>query len=297
VSIRALRRGISLIEVVVVVVLLGVIGGAVASALLHQQRFAGDTTELINARYGVRDATEVISTDIRGSSSADTIRLMADSAIELFAGIGTSVVCRTASSSTFALAEESPENALSSFLLYPDTGDIALLYRDSADAVGSHWERNRIAAFGPSAANAGCLLYGMGPAEGFMLTLREVPHSAVKPGTPVRFIRRGRYSLYRSSDAEWYLGYRRCNASGPAACGTIQPVSGPYKRYSSDGSRTGFLFEFFDARGDRVTGNSPLAVARVDVSSRAESRKRRRIGETDRPIAASAAHSVAIRNR
>lgn len=296
-NIRAAWRGVSLIEVVVVVVLLGVIGGAVASALVHQQRFAGDTAELISARYGVRDAMEVLSTDIRGSSSSDTIRLMADSAIELFTGIGTSVVCRTASSSTFALAEESPGNTLGSFLLYPDTGDIALLYRDSADAAGSHWERNRIAAFTPSAASAGCLLYGMDPTEGFMLTLREAPRSSVRPGTPVRFVRRGRYSLYRSSDAEWYLGYRRCNAVGPPGCGTIQPVSGPYRRYSPDASRTGFLFEYFDTGGERVLGDSPLGVARVDLRSRAESRHRRRIAATESPIAASAASSIAIRNR
>jgi len=36
-----------------------------------------------------------IPTDIRGLSSADTVRLMADSAIELFASIGSSVVCQT----------------------------------------------------------------------------------------------------------------------------------------------------------------------------------------------------------
>lgn len=295
--IRRARPGLSLVEVVVVITLLGLIGGAVGSTLLHQQRFAGDTADLLDARNGVRDAIEVVSTDIRGSSSSDTIHLMADSAIELFTGIGTSVVCRTASSNTFALAEESPGNTLSSFLLYPDTGDIALLYRHSADAAGSHWERSRIAAFAPSAGEAGCLLYGMEPAEGFMLTLREAPNSDVRPGTPVRFVRRGRYSLYRSSDADWYLGYRRCNAIGPSKCGTIQPVSGPYRRYSSDGSQTGFLFEYFDARGERVTGDSPLAVARIDVRSRAEGRQRRRIGATKGLIAASAASSIAIRNR
>jgi len=297
VKFQAARPGVSLIEVVLVVVLLVVIGGGVRSVLLHQQRFAGDTAELISARHGARDAMEVLSTDIRGLSSSDTIRLMADSAIELFAGIGTSVVCRAPSSNTLALAEESPGNTLSSFLLYPDTGDIALLYRDSADVAGSHWERNRIAAFTPSAASAGCLLYGLDPTEGFMLTLRDAPRGDVRAGTPIRFIRRGRYSLYRSSDAEWYLGYRRCNAVGPPECGTIQPVSGPYWRYDSDGSRTGFLFEYFDALGQRVTGESPLAVARVDLRSRAESRHRRRIGATESPIAASAASSIAIRNR
>lgn len=291
------RPGLSLAEIAIVIALLGVIGATIGSAMLHQQRFYGDARDLLQVREGVRDAMEVLSTDLRGASSSDTVRLMADSAVELFTGIGTSVVCRTIQSNSFALAEESPGNALSSFLLYPDTGDIALLYRDSADAAGSHWERHRIAAFAPSAAGSGCLLYGIEPAEGFVLTLQSPPNGEVKSGTPVRFVRRGRYSLYRSSDAEWYLGYRRCNALGPSLCGTIQPVSGPYRRYSSDRSKTGFLFEYFDARGERVTAGSPLGVARIDITSRAEGRRRRRIGHADGLIGASASGSVAIRNR
>lgn len=296
-SIPRSHPGMSLAEIAIVIALLGVIGATIGSAMLHQQRFYGDARDLLQAREGVRDAMEVLSMDLRGASSSDTVRLMADSAVELFTGIGTSVVCRTIQSNSFALAEESPGNALSSFLLYPDTGDIALLYRDSADAAGSHWERHRITAFAPSAAGSGCLLYGIEPAEGFVLTLQAPPNSEVRSGTPVRFVRRGRYSLYRSSDAEWYLGYRRCNALGPSLCGTIQPVSGPYRRYSSDRSKTGFLFEYFDARGERVTADSPLGVARIDITARAESRRRRRIGQPDDLLAASASGSVAIRNR
>jgi hypothetical protein len=297
VNVPRCRPGLSLAEIAIVIALLGVIGATMGAAIVHQQRFYGDARDLIQVREGVRDAMEVLSTDIRGSSSADTVRLMADSAVEFFASIGTSVVCRTIVSNSFALAEESPGNTLSSFLLYPDTGDIALLYRDSADARSSQWERHRIAAFTPRLAGAGCLLYGMRPVEGFVLTLVTAPSSDVRPGTPVRFVRRGRYSLYRSSDAEWYLGYRRCNAVGPSLCGTIQPVSGPYRRYSADRSQTGFLFEYFGAQGERLTGDSPLSVARIDITSRAESRHRRRIGESEALNAASAAGSIAIRNR
>jgi hypothetical protein len=291
------RRGLSLAEIAIVIALLGVIGATIGSAILHQQRFYGDARDLLEVRGGVRDAMEILSTDIRGSSSADTFRLMADSAVELFANVGTSVVCRTILSNSFALAEESPGNTLSSFLLYPDTGDIAILYRDTADSAGSHWERRRIAAFTASASGAGCLLYGMEPAEGFVLTLQSPPSGDVRPGTPVRFVRRGRYSFYRSSDGGWYLGYRRCNAAGSSLCGTIQPVSGPYRSYSAAGGQTGFLFEYFGAQGERVGDDSPLSVARIDITSRSKSRHRRRIGTAESPIADSAATSIAIRNR
>jgi hypothetical protein len=290
---------LSLAEIAVVIALLGMIGATIGSALLHQQRFYGDASEQLQVRGGVRDAMEILSADIRGSSPGDTLRMWADSAVELFTTIGTSVVCRTVTSTAFALADESDKgSALSSFLLYPDTGDIALLYRDAPDASGSRWERHRIAAFAPRLGGAGCLLYDADPVEGFALTLRSPPTGVVKAGTPIRFLRRGRYSLYRSSDADWYLGYRRCNAIGVSSCSAIQPVSGPYRRYSSDASATGFLFEYFDARGARVPGGgSPLDIARIDVTSRAKGRSPTRIGAAETVTAVSATASIAIRNR
>lgn len=293
------RRGLSLAEVTVVITLLGLIGAAIGSALLHQQRFSRDANDLLHIRESVRDAMEVLSTDIRGSSSADTIRLMADSAIELFASIGTSAVCRTVSSNAVALAEESAGgNTLSSLLLPPDTGDIALLYTDGADASGRRWERHRILAFTAGSPAAGCLLDGTSPREAFTLTLQAAPDGPVTRGAPVRFVRRGRYSLYRSSDHEWYLGYRRCNAVGPSICGAIQPVSGPYRRYSPDQKETGFLFEYFDARGEAVNGvDSPLSVARVDITARAQRPGRRMVGSAESSIADSATTSIAVRNR
>jgi hypothetical protein len=114
----------------------------------------------------------------------------------------------------------------------------------------------------------------------------------------VRFIRRGRYSLYHSTDGEWYLGYRRCNAVGLSVCGAIQPLSGPYRAYSSNTGSTGLLFEFFNELGGRLgAGSSPLTLARVDITARAESRHRLTVeGRTVMP-ADSATVSVAVRNR
>jgi hypothetical protein len=114
----------------------------------------------------------------------------------------------------------------------------------------------------------------------------------------VRFIRRGRYSLYRASDGDWYLGYRRCNALGSSVCGAIQPLSGPYRRYSSDPAATGLLFEYFDANGNRLgAGSSPLELARVDVTARAESRHHLIVEGRQSTPGDSATMSIAIRNR
>jgi type II secretory pathway pseudopilin PulG len=286
-------------ELIAVIAILGLVGAMIGSTIIGQQRFNRNAGAVLEARQGVQDALEVLSTDIRGASVEDTIRLMADSALELFAGIGTSVACRTGSANSITLPGESASgNTLTSFLLTPDTGDLALIYRrDSTRVDGDRWERHRIAALTTRLGNPGCLAEGAAPGEGFVLTFESLGQ-AVDPGTPVRFVRRGRYSLYRSSDSRWYLGYRRCNAVGASACGAIQPVSGPYGRYSADKARTGFLFEYFDARGELLTATAaPLSVARVDVSARAESERRREGGSIDGVVPEFATSSIAIRNR
>jgi len=296
-SFQARKSGLSLIEVIVVIALLGLAGGAVGSAVLRQQRFHRDATAMLDARQGVRDAMEVLATDIRGSWSADTIRLLADSALELFASVGVSVSCGSSSGNVLTLAAESADgNTLTSFLATPDTGDFALVFRNRG-LGGTYWERHRIGAFAPRALRPGCLMEGAAPADAFVLTLAAVPEIPVQAGSPIRFVRRARYSLYRSSDGKWYLGYRRCNAVGAPSCGSIQPLSGPYRAYSPDPSRTGFLFEYFDARGERVAGSAEaLSVTRVDITARAEElRAGSGAPATNLPVSATA--SIAIRNR
>ena len=285
------RKGVTLAEMAVVMALVGVLGGAVGLTLLRQQRFYRGTTELLHAREGVRDALELLSTDIRGMSTTDTVRLAADSAIEFFANIGSSIVCHSDGGTGVGLpaASSGRGNAFTAFLAQPDTGDIAVFHRDSLDGE-SEWERHRIAAFGARTPGTAC--------PGFVVDLATPLSPRVKTNAPVRFIRRGRYSLYHGSDGRWYLGYRRCNAVGASVCGAIQPLSGPYRDYSSSPRNTGLLFEYFDASGARLTtGGSQLAITRVDITARAESRQRIVVEDRVRSPSDSATVAIAIRNR
>jgi len=303
---RQSRWGFTLVELAMVLGILGVVGSAIGLTLLRQQRFYRGTEELVGAREGVRDAIEILSTDIRGMSIADTARLLADSAVELFASLGSSVVCQVAGSEIGLPAGTTPRgNTLTAFLTQPDTGDLALFLRDSADA-GSLWERHRIAAFSARSKATTCPpSTGFAAADdvdatgtAFVVVLSTSLSDHVHRGSPVRFIRRGRYSLYRSSDGSWYLGYRRCNALGPSVCGAIQPLSGPYRAYSSNPRSTGLLFEFFDASGSRLTpGSASLALARIDITARSERGQSVAVEGRGWIPADSASVSIAVRNR
>jgi hypothetical protein len=302
---RRRRHGLSLAELVVAVALASIIGGAVAATINRQQLFYRGASELHYAREAVRDAMEVVSTDIRAMSVSDTASLLADSAIEFFAGIGSSVVCQSVGNQIGLPHSHTDGNSLSAFLVEPDTGDIAAFYTRSPEGR-EEWERHRIAGFSSGSLAGSCPpLSGFSAQSdvdaamtGFVVTLADPLLGGIRAGTPVRFLRRARYSLYRASDGQWYLGYRRCNAIGPSTCGPVQPLSGPYGVYSADARATGLSFEYFDADGQPLgTSESPLMLARVDITARSERSPRIATGERSGGNSESAKISVAVRNR
>lgn len=287
------------------VAIAGLAATTIDATIVRQQRFYRGVSELRAVREGVRDAMEVLSTDLRGMSVADSVRMRADSAIEFFAAVGVSVVCQSAGSEVGLAPVHASGNSLSAFVVEPDTGDLALVYANSSEA-GGRWEQYRIADFAPRPLASSCPpLSGFSTqadldtgAKGFSLTLATSLREDIKVGAPVRFARRARYSLYRASDGASYLGYRRCDAIGVSVCSGIQPVTGPYRSYSSDTRTTGLLFEYFDSAGRRLDPTaSPLALSRVDLTARSESAQRASwLGQPSR-IADSATVSVAVRNR
>jgi hypothetical protein len=298
------RSGHSLSELVVVLAIAGVVASSIAVTITRQQRFYRGAAELHYRRENVRDAIEVLSTDIRGMSLADTVTLRADSAIEFFATIGSSVVCQSAGNDVGLPSEHSSANSLSSFLTVPDSGDLAVFYTDVVSG-GENWEQHRVTGFGSRSLALSCpASTGMSSESeieaagtGFVVTLSSPLRGAVRAGAPVRFVRRARYSLYRASDGAWYLGYRRCNAVGASVCGVIQPVSGPYHAYSSDPRVSGLLFEYFDATGQRLAGlDSSPSLARVDITARSEGAEQTAPGARPSTILDSAKVSVAVRN-
>jgi prepilin-type N-terminal cleavage/methylation domain-containing protein len=297
------RAGFSLIELTVVLAIVAVLGGSIGALLMRQQRFYRGTGELIATRQSVRDAVEVLATDIRGMSVADTARLLTDSAFEFFSTIGSSIVCQTLATSVVGLVPAGGAGTLTSFATQPDTGDLALFYVDSG-ATEFRWHRYRISAFSSRMLSTSCPPSSgfardadvTTSAKGFAVSLNDSLVAGIHTGSPVRFVRRGRYSLYRASDGEWYLGYRRCNAIGGSVCGSVQPLSGPYRPYSRDVGQSGLAFEYFDRSGARLL-DSPLSLARVDLIARAASGRSLLIEGRRWLPSDSARVSVAVRNR
>jgi hypothetical protein len=280
--------------------------------LRRQERFYASATQMIRLRSQLRDAADVLVADIRGAAvSRYGLALMTDTAVELFTTLGNSVICATPAGRTLFLAPSTLASGgvLTSLVASPDTGDLALLYSlPGGNPDSARWIESRISAFSTRSLATSCppstgFTSGVDAAAGrtgYALTLLANPPPDVRRGAPVRFIRRARYSLYRSSDGDWYLGYRRCNAIGPSTCGTIQPVSGPYLPFARTGtSSSGIAFRYFDTgEAELFDASLSMNVTRVDVVLRGETvRAVSLVGDARQRYRDSAIVSVSPRNR
>ena len=65
---RPVRRGMTLIELLISLVLLGIVGGTLTVVLFRQQRFHAAATAVRSARESVREVATILPADLRGVS-------------------------------------------------------------------------------------------------------------------------------------------------------------------------------------------------------------------------------------
>ncbi|MGE5749930.1 MAG: PilW family protein [Gemmatimonas sp.] len=277
------RPGFTVAELLVATAVAGIATALMTVTVVRQQRFYSSAAQVMDVRSQLRDAADILASDIRGAAIGGFgLPVMSDTAIEMFTTIGTSVACSFPAPDAIGLPPASTVsgNTLTGLLAQPDTGDIALVYAiPSGVADSGRWEVYRVSSFGSRQLSSTCpqssgfttAADSYAGASGYQLTLTATTSSAVRKGGPIHFLRRARYSFYKSSDGEWYLGYRRCNAAGASACAAIQPVSGPYRPYRRGGTDSGISFRYFDSSGAELTSQSQsTSVARVDIVLRGE---------------------------
>ena len=279
----AVRRGFTLIELMVSVVLFGLVMASLMGVLARQQRFYRGTNEVIDTRSQLRQAASVLPTDMRSLSSVGLdIKSVSDTMVEFMATFGSAVMCTKGGTSSFIVAPDTmSRHTLTSWLWRPQRGDSAFIL-DEGTKIGSEddrWLRVKIDSSGT--ATSGCNEYLTASEQSsatryrFVLNaLTPLTTTVVAPGAVVRFARPVRYRFYRSAgDNNWYLGYQSYTVSGPLGTGTwsgVQPLAGPYRPYVSAGSAAnGLQFLYFNQAGTQVTATDSAArvsIARIDVS-------------------------------
>lgn len=231
------RAGALVAELAVALLLAGVaavIGGGVLVATERRLRrdASGD-----RATQAIRDVVHALSTDIE-AALPDSFRARGDTALDLYAHVGVSVVCvKSGRVVVLPGATSSTGTPYSFWRQLPEAGDLLVAW----DSSGSgRWHSAAVDSVAMVTDGAGCSTASAfrtradSVARIAVTRLRVTPPlpPRVSAGAPLRIFRAVRWVLYRGSDGAWSLGYRRCPAG---VCGTVQPVAGPLSPAADSG--------------------------------------------------------------
>jgi prepilin-type N-terminal cleavage/methylation domain-containing protein len=243
------RRGFTLAEMVVALLLFSLIGGGILTIVMRQQRFYRSTAEIIQLQGQLRQGASVLPLDLRSISTSDTTAngIVAGKAVNRNADVygrsdwymefrrifGSSVMCRRRTvaqgwNDTIRLAPKTLLSgaALTTWGIAPVAGD-SLLILDEEKGVGSGddvWRAYEIKAIAEVKGIHGCPWKVTGPPLdstptllwqdtvqfSYKITLDRALTPNVMVGAPVRIFRRVRYEAYQAPDELWYLGYSDC---------------------------------------------------------------------------------------
>ena len=88
------RHGMTLVEIMISLVLLGIVSGVIMRVIMRQQRFYQGVNQIITQRGQLRQATAVVPSDLRSLSSVGgDILVASDSSMEFMMNVGTGAVC------------------------------------------------------------------------------------------------------------------------------------------------------------------------------------------------------------
>lgn len=296
------RRGFTLIELLITMTILGLLGTMVTAVMVGQQRFFQRTTQQMDVRRELRTAVNVMSTELRGvSSAAGDIVAFDRMSITFRDVLGSSVVCATPTRAQLDLV---PTNAarmqLSNFASDPSVGDtVVVLRNDSSGVAGEFWSAHRITSVSSSAVSCPLSPYvdavlDVGKARLRLGVTPNLPDSVVA-GAPLRLLRTTRYALATQTSGAWYLG--RSEYAGGAWTAAV-PIAGPFQAASAAGTG-GLGLAMYDSVGVAVTAiASSNRIARIDVVARASGeRSSGVVGSSATAVTDSLLVSIALRNR
>jgi prepilin-type N-terminal cleavage/methylation domain-containing protein len=293
---RHARRGFTMIELLVALVLLGLVSAAIYRVLINNQRLYMAQTQRIDLSQNIRAAATILPAEFRELDAFDgDIAAMSATQLDIRAMRWLSFVCiapvlnGVATGIQMTVRGGTPGQPMffGSREIRPAT-DSLLIYWDGDQTIRTddYYVPARLTA----APAQNCPAAGAVPAQPGTFVVYDgnfLPGTnragAITVGAPVRGFERVTYRLYQpAGDTSWYVGLQ------PAGQ-TIQPLIGPVLA-------NGLTFSYFNAAG-AVTATR-TQVARIDITVRARTAAPVR-GAGDAPlrnIVDSIVTSVALRN-
>lgn len=258
------RRGFTIVELLVALVLLGLVSAGIYRVLVNNQRIYMAQTQRIDLQQNIRAAVTMLPAEFRelDASDGDIVAMTATSltvrgsrqlafictlpVIGVPAG-GVAPVTMTIRAEPFYNVRDFNTATDSIFVYYE--GDQGTISDDG-------WLRGRITAIADLNCTDGTA--GRQLATSLVFGVNQIAQTGrIQNGSPVRGYEPVTYSVYQAGDSRWYLGYQSRSGGG-----VRQPLIGPLL------DATGVTFEYFDVNG--VVTAVPTQVAQIRVTLRAQ---------------------------
>jgi prepilin-type N-terminal cleavage/methylation domain-containing protein len=272
------RRGLTLPELLVAMLLLAIVGGGVTRVLMKQQQFYKDARRSAQASRELRLGASVMPSELRSISSAGgDILTMSESEIVMRAYIGSGVICAISGDNIWVVPRNLAKHTLTTYVTPPVNGDTVFVFNDNTK-TGSQddlWEQRWI--LGSDLSNSDCtaspymdpVLDNAASKGRRRYRLNTALPAEVQAGSVVRFTRPVKYRIYQVASGAWYLGLEEYLGG---AWGQPSPLAGPFRPFAaSDNPTSGLQFRYYDSLGVRVTNMAKgTDVARVDLFLRTD---------------------------
>ncbi len=262
------RRGFSLIELMIALVLLGLVSTAVYKVLVNNQRLYLAQTQTIDLQQNIRAAAAILPAEFRELDAADgDISAMGPDSIWMRAMRQLAFLCATpplgagVGQITLTVRQTPIYGNRQTF----NVNDSLLIYYegDPSTRIDDSWVLGQVKTVVPGLCPDSGATH-----PGFVLTLQPQwiagsqlnVANAITLGAPVRGFDKVAYRAYQSADGNWYLGQRN-----PAQGGTIQPVVGPLT------GANGVTFSYYDSVGVVTTDSSKVAQIQIVLRARTTS--------------------------
>jgi prepilin-type N-terminal cleavage/methylation domain-containing protein len=259
------RRGFSLIELMIALVLLGIVSAAVYKIMVSDQRIFRAQTQRIDLQENIRAAATILPAEFRvlNARDGDILAIGPDSikirAMRLFAVACDTPIITVAGAITARTLIIRNSLTFGSRMLAAN--DSVLIYYEGAPGNRNDdgWLRGQV-TLAPVAANCagpepiaqarpGMLLTF--DLAAFVLPQQQKP-GMIPMGTPVWGYEIDTYRVYQAADAKWYLGQRIGN-------GALQPLVGPLL------GANGITLSYFDSTGTVTAATASIGQIEVRV--------------------------------
>lgn len=279
------RRGLTLVELLVALVLLGAVTAGMLQVLGTNQRLSQAQTQRIDLQQNIRAAATILPAEFRELNASDgDIQAMSSTAITIRAMRQLAIICDPPAlgGALGGLGMTIRARPFFGSRPFDPATDSLLIYYEGDEGTRNDdgWALAALAGVASQICPDG--------SAGWRLTasLRLVGSQlnqagAIPNGAPVRGFETVTYRLYQGGDDKWYLGLQ--------TAGGTQPLVGPLN------GGNGLTFAYYDSAG-AVTA-VPASVAEIEIQVRGQTAQPiRQPGGQLGPLVDSVVTRVALRN-